>query len=57
MEDKSSIDLQRFYPESLQITIKMKSRKHSHKCPKCGEEANKYHAVYTTVGVNALLWG
>ena len=56
MRKKSSIDLQSFYPESLQIIkteetseqikITIKSSKHSHDCPKCGKEAEKYHAVY-----------
>ena len=56
MEERSSIDLQRFYPESLQIIkiseeteqikITMKSNKHRHYCPKCGEESDIYHAVY-----------
>jgi len=56
METRSSVDIQGFYPESLQIIkiretkeqikIEMKSRKHRHKCPKCGEEAYHYHSVY-----------
>jgi len=56
MWEKSTIDLQSFYPESLQIIkieeepeqikIKMKSKKYNHKCPKCGTEAERYHAVY-----------
>jgi transposase len=56
MCEKSSIDLQSFYPESLQITkieeesqqikITMKSRKRSHQCPKCEQEAERYHSVY-----------
>jgi Transposase and inactivated derivatives len=56
MHKKSSIDLQSFYPESLQIIkieddneqikITLKSNKHSHNCPKCGEKADRYHAVY-----------
>ena len=56
MDKKSSIDLQSFYPESLQIIkieedleqikITMKSNKHSHHCPKCGKKADRYHAVY-----------
>jgi len=56
MCEKSSVDLQTFYPESLkiikieevseQIKITMKSSKHSHHCPKCGKKAEKYHAVY-----------
>ena len=56
MQERSSIDLQAFYPESLQIIkideefeqikITMKSRKHGHYCPKCGDEARTYHATY-----------
>ena len=56
MREKSSIDLQSFYPKSLQIIkieedseqikITMKSNKHSHTCPNCGKEAERYHAVY-----------
>jgi len=52
----SAIKLQGFYPETLdikniresgdQIEIEMKSRKHSAKCPGCGEEGDRYHAVY-----------
>ena len=56
MWEKSSIDLQSFYPDTLriikikeeteQIKIIMKSSKHSHHCPKCGKEGVRYHAVY-----------
>jgi Transposase and inactivated derivatives len=56
MRERSSINLQAFYPESLQIIkieeeskqikITMKSRKHSHNCPLCGQEAQIYHATY-----------
>jgi len=56
MRETSSIELQSFYPESLQIIkieetteqikITMKSRKHSHHCPKCGNASEKYHSVY-----------
>ena len=56
MQERSSIDLQTFYPESLQIIkieeipqqikITIKSRKHSHQCPECGDTAEIYHAVY-----------
>lgn len=52
----SSIDLQSFYPESLRIIriaedeksliIYMKSQKHSHFCPGCGQEMRVYHATY-----------
>lgn len=56
MQKRSSINLQTFYRESLQIIkieeeskqikITMKSRKHRHNCPDCGEEAQGYHATY-----------
>jgi len=56
VERKSSIDLQKYYPESLRITnivederamtIFMKSQKHSHQCPTCGQEMHVYHATY-----------
>ena len=56
MDKKSRIELQSFYPESLKITriveneriltIFMKSQKHSHHCPNCGQEMNVYHATY-----------
>ena len=56
MVEKSTIDLQMFYPESLQIIkieeeprhikITMKSQKHSHECPKCKQEMPMYHATY-----------
>ena len=56
MQERSSIDLQAFYPESLQIIkieedseqikIILKSRKHRHSCPKCGQGAETYHATY-----------
>ena len=52
----SSIDLQTFYPADLQITglneeeqeitIALKSQKHSHHCPECGEQMCAYHATY-----------
>jgi len=57
MKEKSTINLQTFYPEILQIikikeekgqiTIRMKSKTHSEHCPKCGKESERYHAVYT----------
>ena len=56
MRNTSAINLQSFYPESLKITkieeeaaqikIMLKSQKHSHGCPKCGHEAQVYHATY-----------
>jgi len=56
MVERSSMDLQKFYPESLQIIkiddspqqikITLKSRKHSHECPKCKQEMPMYHATY-----------
>jgi transposase len=56
MGKASVIELQAFYPESLQIikiddtpqqiTITLRSRKHNHECLKCGEEAQTYHATY-----------
>ena len=56
MEDKSSIDLQAFYPNSLRITkieeaenaltIHLKSTKHSHHCIRCDREMQVYHATY-----------
>jgi transposase len=55
-QKKSTIDLQIFYPEELQITeiieeeqrimIALKSQKHSHQCPVCGQEMHAYHATY-----------
>jgi len=52
----NSIDLQSFYPEDLKLirivgseqslTIYMKSQKHRHHCPNCGQEMNVYHATY-----------
>ena len=59
MVEKSSIDLQAFYPKSLQIikiedvphqiTITLKSQKHSHECPKCRQEMPIYHATYMRI--------
>ena len=58
MREKSSIYLQSFYLESLQIMkieepeqikIKMKSSKHNHHCPKCEKEAERYNAVYMRI--------
>ena len=56
MVEKSSINLQMFYPESLQIIkieeepwqikITLKSQKHSHECPKCKQQMPMYHATY-----------
>lgn len=56
MSEKSAINLQAFYPENLQIIkideeidqirIRLKSQKHSHNCPKCGQEMQTYHATY-----------
>ena len=56
MQERRLIDLQVFYPESLQIMkieeeteqikITMKSRKHSHNCLECGQEAEIYHGTY-----------
>jgi transposase len=56
MNEKSRIDLQVFYPESLKIVSVMeeeeclilclKSTKHSHCCPKCGQKMSAYHGTY-----------
>ena len=56
MSRDSNIDLQRFYPEILKVTkvtdetqtmiINMKSMKHSHRCPKCGQKMSTYHGTY-----------
>jgi transposase len=56
MEKISSLNLSGFYPESLairkvtemenQITIKLKSQKHSHICRQCNEEMRSYHGTY-----------
>ena len=56
MKTLSTIKLDGFYPESLkinnviesinQITIGLKSQKHSHTCRKCGEEMESYHGTY-----------
>jgi len=56
MKEISIIKLDGFYPDSLkitkitesdkQITIRLKSQKHSHKCHKCGEEMTSYHGTY-----------
>jgi len=56
MSDKKSVDLQSYYPESLKIErvdekedevlITLKSRKHSHMCPACGQEMRAYHGTY-----------
>jgi len=52
----NKIRLDGFYPKSLkitkiieserQITIELKSQKHSHACRKCGEEMTHYHGTY-----------
>jgi transposase len=57
MTKVNEIKLDGFYPESLkitrvtnaekQITIYLKSQKHSHKCHKCGKEMTSYHGTYT----------
>lgn len=53
--DERSIDFQIFYPEELRIVkieedttiiIHMKSQKHSHECPECGQRMEVYHATY-----------
>jgi len=59
MGGTKSIDLQTYYPESLKIErvdereeevlITLKSRKHSHICPKCGQEMRAYHGTYQRV--------
>jgi len=51
-----SIDLQAYYPESLKIErvdeaeeeveITLKSQKHGHQCPECGQEMRAYHGTY-----------
>jgi len=41
-----SVQIIKIEEESKQIKITMKSRKHSHKCPECGHNAEVYHAVY-----------
>lgn len=56
MSGAGRIDLQMFYPECLNITniietereivIFLKSKKHSHFCPECGEEMTVYHGTY-----------
>lgn len=56
VKKESSIDIQSFYPEDLRIvkieedvmtlTLYMKSQKHSHYCPNCGQEMHVYHATY-----------
>jgi len=53
MGEPNTINLQRYYPEILQIKkiresdeqiqMEMKSRKRIEKCPKCGEGGNKRH--------------
>ena len=50
------LDLQTFYPECLdikeihetdkEIIITLKSLKHTHRCPCCGEEMTYYHGTY-----------
>jgi transposase len=52
----SSIDLQAFYPASLRVTkitesektltIHLKSLKHNHCCPGCGQDMSVYHGTY-----------
>lgn len=56
MGNRSNIDLQNFYPESLRITriieeedriiIHLKSQKHSQICPECKNEMLGYHGTY-----------
>ena len=56
MSRADKIKLDGFYPESVktikvkneekQITIELKSHKHSHICRKCGEEMTHYHGTY-----------
>jgi transposase len=55
MNVRKNIDLQSYYPESLKvarvddqesITVTLKSIKHSHFCPSCGEEMRAYHGTY-----------
>ena len=51
------MDLQHFYPDSLRIIrtvederaliIYIKSQKHSHQCPNCGQKMHVYHATST----------
>ena len=55
MPTNSSLDLQRFYPDELEIVsieegsdevrLHMLSRSKSFCCPKCGEELRKLHAT------------
>ena len=56
MNELSGINLQTFYPDCLKITkmeetsktitLHMKSKKHSHRCVRCGLEMYVYHATY-----------
>ena len=56
MPTNSSLDLQRFYPDELEIVsieedsdeirLHMLSRSKSFCCPKCGEELRKLHATH-----------
>lgn len=56
MPTNSSLDLQRFYPDELdmvsieedpdEIRLHMLSRSKSFCCPKCGEELRKLHATH-----------
>jgi transposase len=56
MSNKTSIDLQMFFPKSLKITeiieteqtliVHMKSLTHGQICPKCGLGMSKYHGTY-----------
>ena len=56
VNEKSSIDLQAFYPDSLKVikvkeedqrlVLRLKSTKHSHCCPKCGQLMSAYHGTY-----------
>jgi len=56
MGKASVIDMQSFFPECLrianiteserQITVYLKSRKHSHGCPDCGRDMSVYHGTH-----------
>lgn len=56
MPTNSSLDLQRFYPDEIEIVsieedsdevrLHMLSRSKSFCCPKCGEELRKLHATH-----------
>ena len=59
MERKSSIDLQNtirracglrtLVEDERTLTIFMKSQKHSHQCPACGQEMHVYHTAFHPV--------